>query len=261
MSDIVNHPPGYPGPDPSDKFRQEVEAALHDYARLRRKRVKQILFWAVVLSLVQLVVSILPVDTFIWVVWVGLGAGGFLAKVGEEARRAILAVVLNVKDARALGAVAELIHHERKDVRHVAEIVVRRLLRNTVPEQGASLTHTAVEGLLKLLRRGLFPNEAVSVLQLLSQRRENSALEMAGWLAKYPRSYFQCWLSDEDENRVQEAAVHALASIQTNRELQRLRETLLRPAEEGEKLALLRPATNSTVSEKQLLRSPRATDV
>jgi hypothetical protein len=234
-------------------FRQKMEAAFAVYQGQRHRAV----FKGITAAAAVLVIEIIAFRLWGYVpsltLCALLGAGAWGTTVAA-ARDTLVERISGGNDPLLIGVIAEMIRHRQKEVRQAAEQSVRRLLPKTRAEQGRTLTPKAIEGLQALLHNGYTKDQAVAALNLVSQRHEQRAREIAESLIRFPASCFPHRLKPEEAAEVKETALRTLESIDANRERLRLQETLLRPTDEAVGLPLLRPAAGTGVPEEQLLR-------
>jgi hypothetical protein len=233
-------------------FRQKMEAAVAVLRSQRRREIQISAVSAATVALLQIVAGNLVGGKFnLTICAITATVAWFTA---FAFRSDPLPRAVDIHDPRLIGGIAEYMQHRQKDVRLAAERSARRLLTKTKAEHGGFLTPKSLDGLQTLLRSGYTKEQAVAALNLLSQRHEQRAREIAESLIRFPASCFPHRLKPEEAAEVKEAAKRTLEAIDANRERVQLQETLLRPSEDAEVSGLLRPATGTGVPEEQLLR-------
>lgn len=195
---------------------------------------------------------------FPWWLWWIFG-GGAAVDAAAGSRQKAASELAKINDPRAVSVLAVACRDGDPDTRTVAARGLKNILPRLQARDAAHITPEGMEALIALLRMA-DASLGVAILKALEQVGDARAIPTVERLAESPkrRRAWAVYLDAETpQERLREAAAACLPYLRTRAEQERLRNTLLRPAQGPDSPAdiLLRPASAApSTPEEQLLR-------
>jgi hypothetical protein len=255
-------------------WAETLEKEIRAYRKWKRK---QLLRWVYRIALSTLLLHLLLQGHADGAWWILFFIGGEAAvDAAADTRRQAAYTLARARDPRATSVLAVA---ARDGDRYTREVAIRGL-KSILPTLKASdakyMTSEGKEALLSLLHESDDPQLLTATLQALEQIGGQRDIPFVQPLTQWklprtlqrihllPTGLVLLWLTDTyspqsaEEEHVREAARNCLLALQERAEQERLRNTLLRPAQAHEDLAsvLPRPVQGSSETPPNMLLRP-----
>ncbi len=249
------------------RLSEELEAEIRRYRQWRWRAIFGRVFrFALMIGLVWLFLN--RNWSNLW--WIMFVFGG--SKVTDERarkRRQAVSALSRISDKRAVNVLALAYHSGDDSTRKVAGEALVRLLPMMTASDARLVDDRGMAALISILnRRHMNSALMVAVLKALQQIGDARAIPAVEKLRTMPRPmnaiahYADLWFRagmGSELRKVTDAAEECLPYLRMRAEQERLRSTLLRPAErpDNDKDILLRPLTTAAPQNDTLLVRPR----
>lgn len=259
-------------------WSETLEREIRTYRRWRRK---QYIRWVFRIALFTLLLFLLvkgQVGVGLWL-WFFISSGA-VVDAAAGSRHKAADVLARACDPRAVGVLALAARDGDRYTREVATRGLKSILPALKASDVEHITPEGKEALLSLLQKSLDPDLLIAALKALEQIGDQLDIPLVQLLTRWKRPRIDrqfhllptgpvvLWFMnpsdtwDDSEGRVREAACHCLATLQERSEQERLRNTLLRPAQAPQDPAsiLLRPVDGTPSSPPNVLLRPADTE-